>query len=52
MPTTPLSKIFIMIYLIAGISILVGFLNKVGGTVVKRHHERHPHASGKGGEAT
>ena len=51
-PTTPISKIFTMIYLVAGISVLLGFLNKVGGMVVKRHHERYPHASGKGGEAT
>jgi len=41
-----------MVFLIAGISVLLGFLNKVGGMVVKRHHERHSHASGKGGEAT
>jgi len=51
-PTTPFSKIFTMVFLIAGISVLLGFLNKVGGMVVKRHHERHSHASGKGGEAT
>jgi len=49
-PTTPYSKIFTMIYLIAGMSVLIGFLNKVGISVVKRHHERHPQESGKGGE--
>lgn len=49
-PTTPFSKIVTMVYLVAGISILVGFLNKVGGTVVKRHHDKH--TSGKGREAT
>ncbi len=41
-----------MIDLIAGIGILVLFLKKVGGTLVKRHHQRHPHASGKGDRAT
>ena len=41
-----------MIDMIGDISILVVFLNKVSGTLVKRHHQRHPHASGKGDKAT
>ncbi len=43
-PTTPLSKIFTMVYLVLGISILVGFLNKIAGKMVehrKGSHVRH-----------
>jgi hypothetical protein len=37
-PTTGLSKVFTMVYLVIGISILVGFLNKVARGVVAQEH--------------
>lgn len=40
-PTTDLSKIFTMVYLVIGISIVLGFLNKVASGVVARHYARH-----------
>ncbi len=42
-PTTPLSKIFTMVYLILGISVLVGFLNKIAGKMVEYRKEKHSH---------
>ncbi len=46
-PTTPLSKIFTMVYLVLGISILVGFLNKIAGKMVEHRKGRHPHHQAK-----
>lgn len=39
-PTTTLSKIFTMVYLILGMSILLGFLNNIAGKIFEDRKER------------
>ncbi len=55
-PTTPLSKVFTMIYLITGMSVLIGFLNQIAKKVVEQEREhvhnvkKHSHHVEKGSE--
>lgn len=39
-PTTTLSKIFTMVYLVLGISVLVGFLNNLAGKMLEAERAR------------
>lgn len=39
-PTTPLSKIFTIIYILVGIGVLVAFLNKLGQAALERRSRR------------
>jgi len=47
-PTTTLSKIFTMVYLVLGMSILLGFLNNIAGKMFEDHKERRERRSHRG----
>ncbi len=47
-PTTTLSKIFTMVYLVLGMSILLGFLNNIAGKMFEDRKERRERRSHRG----